>query len=427
MRKSRPALTRETIGRRRWLMLGLGLAAQTASCAFLYGLPYLLPDIRSTEHLSLAQGGALVAAPTIGLIVTLIAWGAAADRWGERLVMASGIGLCGLLLLASQLSGGVLYLGAVFALAGAAGASVNAASGRVVLGWFGPDRRGFAMGARQMAQPLGLMIAALALPPLAGRWGFRTALLFPAGLCLVVAILVASFVLDPPRSAKAAGERTASPYRSSALWRVHGASALLVVPQFATSAFALEFLVSERGWAAAPAGRVLAIVQLAGALGRLVVGVWSDRVGSRLRPMRQIAGASAVAMVVLAVGAGLHSVLAMVALVAASIISVTDNGLGFTATAELAGQSWAGRALGAQNTSQNIVAFATPPVLGAIIGGPGYAVAFALAAIFPALGVFTVPVDSEGGSGGRKGRSILRRSRSDVTSEPGETPGLAAS
>lgn len=383
-------------------MLGLGLAAQTAASAFLYGLPFLLPDIRAAEHLSLGQGGALVAAPSIGLIAALIAWGAAADRWGERRVMALGLGLAGAILLISQAGNGMLLLGAVFALAGAAGASVNAASGRMVLGWFPADQRGFAMGARQMAQPLGVAVAAVALPPLSARYGFRAALLFPAALSLLVAVLVAVLVLDPPRPTAKAGQRAVSPYRDSALWRVHGASSLLVVPQFACSAFALVFLVSGLHWSTAPAGRVLALVQLAGAIGRLVVGVWSDRAGSRLRPMRQIAVASTVAMLALALSAsglgsasGLHSALAVAALAAASIISVTDNGLGFTATAELAGSAWAGRALGAQNTAQNMVAFATPPIIGALIGGPGYVVAFAVAAIFPALGILAVPVDAE--------------------------------
>jgi hypothetical protein len=92
---------------------------------------------------------------------------------------------------------------------------------------------------------------------------------------------------------------------------------------------------------------------------------------------------------------GLHSALAVAALAAASVISVTDNGLGFTATAELAGSAWAGRALGAQNTAQNIVAFGTPPIIGALIGGPGFVVAFAVAAIFPALGILAVPVRAE--------------------------------
>jgi len=72
----------------RWLILGLGLAAQTASCAFLYGIPFLVPRMRADEGLSLAGAGTVVAAPSIGLLFTLIAWGAAADRYGERLIMA---------------------------------------------------------------------------------------------------------------------------------------------------------------------------------------------------------------------------------------------------------------------------------------------------------------------------------------------------
>jgi sugar phosphate permease len=41
---------------------------------------------------------------------------------------------------------------------------VFAASGRLVLGWFGPGERGLAMGLRQTAQPLGTMLAAAILP-----------------------------------------------------------------------------------------------------------------------------------------------------------------------------------------------------------------------------------------------------------------------
>lgn len=376
-------------------MLALGMAAQTASCAFLYGVPFLLPSIRAAEHVTLATGGLLIAAPMLGLIATLIAWGAAADRFGERIVMGAGLGGCAVLVAGASRLPGLAPLGVLLALAGAAGASVNAASGRVVLGWFGAAERGLVMGIRQMAQPLGVGIAAFALPPLALRWGFRAALLFPAGLCAITAVLVALFVIDPPRPGRATIAESRSPYRSPMLWRVHAASGLLVFPQFVVSAFALEYLVAERDWASAPAGRVLAAVQVAGALGRLAAGRWSDRVASRLRPMRLIAVGSMAIMLLLALGQEMNSLLAPVALMVAAVITVADNGLGYTSTAELAGPFWAGRALGAQNTVQNIAAFITPPLFGGVIGGPGYAVAFAVAAAFPAIGILTVPVSGE--------------------------------
>ncbi|HJQ45905.1 MAG TPA: MFS transporter [Amycolatopsis sp.] len=386
-----------TESKRRWGILALGLAAQTASCSFLYGIPFLVPEMRADAGLSLAEAGTVVAAPSIGLLFTLIAWGAAADRYGERVVMALGLGISSLLLFAVGLgSPSMSLLFALFLLAGATTASVNAASGRAVMGWFSPTERGVAMGIRQTAQPLGVGIAALALPPIAQHWGFRAALLFPAGLALVVALLVAWLVIDPPRPEKKASEpKPASPYRQPTLWRLHGASALLVVPQFAVSAFAPVYLVSAHHWSPMSAGWFLAAVQALGALGRLGSGYWSDRVGSRLRPMRQLAIASAAVMLLVAVGDLTWPWVVLLALVLAAVITVADNGLGFTASAELAGIAWAGRAMGAQNTAQNVAASLTPPLLGLVIGDSRYALAFCAAAIFPVLAIFLTPVRAE--------------------------------
>lgn len=385
---------RGTESRRRWGILALGHLAQASSCVFLYGLPFLIPQMHSD---SLAAAGTIVAAPSIGLLFTLVAWGAAADRYGERVVMALGLGGCGLLLLAAALTAPPTNVEFVlFLLAGASGASVNAASGRAVMGWFGPTERGIAMAIRQTAQPLGVGLAALTLPPLARQWGFYPALLFPAVLALVVSVLVAWLVLDPPRPPKQAGAaKPVSPYRQPALWRLHGASALLVVPQFAMSAFAPVYLVSERHWSPVAAGWFLAATQVLGAAGRLGSGYWSDRAGSRLRPMRQLAMASVAVMLLVAFGDLTWPWLVLLAFVLAAVITVADNGLGFTASAELAGSAWAGRAMGAQNTAQNIASSLTPPLLGLVIGDTRYALAFGVAAIFPLLAVGLTPVRAE--------------------------------
>lgn len=235
------------------------------------------------------------------------------------------------------------------------------------------------------------------MPPLAEYAGFRAAVLFPAAFALVVAVAVAWLVVDPPRAEpdRAAPVSVSSPYRGGPLWRVHGASALLVVPQFAVSAFAPVYLVTVQGWSALAAGWFLAVLQGFGALGRLAAGYWSDRVGSRLRPMRTLALASALVMLLLAGGDATWSWLAVTALTLASVITVSDNGLGFTASAELAGISWAGRAMGVQNTTQNLAAVVTPPVLGLVIGDSRYALAFCAAALFPLLAIWLTPVRRE--------------------------------
>ncbi|MEP7022868.1 MAG: MFS transporter [Actinomycetota bacterium] len=381
-------------GGRRWLILFVGLFALTAGCTFQYGLAYLIPSLRQ-EGFSLGLAGVLVACPTAGLLLALIAWGAAADQWGERLVLSAGLGLAGLVLLAARTLHGTLGLGLCLALAGAAGGSVFAASGRLILGWFARSERGLAMGIRQSAQPLGVAIAAATLPAL-GAHGLSGPLLFLALFCLVAAVAVVVLVRDPARPTPVAGQPWAgSPYRRPVLWHIHAASALLVVPQFTVATFALVYLVDARGWDAPAAGRLLAIAQACGAAGRLGAGYWSDRSGSRMRPMRILAVTTGVAMATLAAAAAARSPVAVAVLLGCGVVAVSTNGLAFTAVAEYAGPAWAGRALGVQNTGQNALAAATPPLLALAIGSAGFATSFAVVAAFPLIAALLIPVAAE--------------------------------
>lgn len=380
----------------RWLMMSLGLVAQACASSYLYGLPMLLPRLRADSHLSLSAAGWLVAAPSIGLLMTLIAWGAFVDRRGERGAMVTGLVLSGCLLFGAAVVDDFAARFALLALAGGAGGSVNSAGGRIVLGWFAAHERGTAMGARQTAQPLGVALAAITFPAIADAAGTGWAIALPGALCVLVALAVARYVVDPPRPVAAHGDPApTSPYRTPTLWRLHAASAALVVPQFAISAFALDFLVEQRHWSAAGAGRLLFCFQLLGAAGRVLTGIWSDRVGGRLRPMRNIAVAAGLTMLAAGLGAAHHSLLAVVAIGAGVVITVADNGLGFTASAELAGSAWAGRAMGVQNTGQGITASLTPPLLGALIASAGFGWGFGVAAFFPLIAVFTIPVAAE--------------------------------
>ncbi|HJQ42267.1 MAG TPA: MFS transporter [Jatrophihabitantaceae bacterium] len=383
-------------GRRRWAILAVGTLGQAATSSFTYGIPMLVPALQATG-LSLFQCGLLVSAPMAGLLLTLIAWGALADRYGERVVIASGVGVAAVLLVGAASVHGAVALGLLLVVAGGAGGSVNAASGRMVIGWFPTGERGLAMGTRQTAQPVGVALAALGLPPLAHAHGPYAALLFPAVLCAVAALSVLLVAQDPPRPPRADdAEPARSPYRGSwQLARVHLSSSMLVVPQFAITAFTLVYLVGERHWDASTAGRMIFAFHIAGALGRIASGVWSDRVGSRLRPMRQLAVASAALMGALSLGAALHEWWIVAAFAVSAVITVADNGLAYTSVAELAGSEWAGRALGVQNTVQNLTAVVVAPVLGAVIGDSRYALGFALVAVFPLLAIGTIPVRSE--------------------------------
>lgn len=383
---------------RRWLILGIGLLGLVAGCAAQYGLAYLIPAMRA-EGASLEAASLLVTAPIAGVLVALIAWGAAADRWGERIVLVSGLALAGAAELGAAAISAPLPRWLLLFAVGAASAAIHAASGRLILGWFGVRERGLAMGIRQAGLPLGLALAAVALPPLAGD-GIAPALVALGTACLVTAALIAVVVRDPERPAAAANGTTGSPYREPFLWRIHLASALLVVPQITIAVYAFDYLVNALGWSIAGAGLLLAVTQLAGAGSRLVAGWWSDRAGSRLGPMRTVSLAIGLVLALVA-GLALAGITAVVvALALAAVVTVMPNGLAYTAVAERAGSGWAGRALGIQNTFQNLGGALVPVPVALVVtagGGDalGYALAFAAVTAFPFVAAMVIPVAHE--------------------------------
>jgi MFS family permease len=380
-------------------MLGVSVAAQASATVLISTPAYLIPLLHGDRGLSLAEAGLLAAAPNVGLLMTLVLWGALVDRWGERAVLVTGLTLTTAATAAALLSTGYVTLGIAFVAIGMFGACTGSASGRVVIGWFPRQRRGLAMGIRQTSIPIGFAVGALVVPPLVAGGAIEPALVFGGGLVALMAIACAVFIVNPPRPARAtdAEGRPANPYREgSALVRIHLVSALLVVPQYVLVTFGLVWLIADQRWDAAAAGLLVAIAQFTGAFGRIAAGVLSDRVGSRLRPLRWVALAGIPLLLLTAVAGELSLAPAVaVTFVLASCVSVADNGLAFTAVAEIAGAHWSGRALGWQNSGQNLAAAAVPPLIGALIGLVGYSAAFALIALAPLIAVPLIPRDRQ--------------------------------
>jgi predicted MFS family arabinose efflux permease len=111
--------------------------------------------------------------------------------------------------------------------------------------------------------------------------------------------------------------------------------------------------------------------------------------------MRWIAVAAAATMALLGLTAWLGWAVAVVLLAVATVVTVADNGLAFTATAERAGPYWSGRALGVQNTAQYLTASICAPVAGWTITQVGHPATFALSALFPLAAIALVPIRDE--------------------------------
>ncbi len=350
------------------------------------GLPVLAPVLRDAYGLSLVDVGVVLDSVWVGTMLTLLPWGLLADRIGERLVLAGGLAACGGALVAAAFAGSFWVLFVLLALAGAAGASVNSASGRAVMYWFPAEERGFALGVRQTAIPLGGLVAAIALPPLAVGVSLRAAFLFLAATCFAGAVAGMAVLRErdgePGEEARGLGPTL----RDGRLWILCAGSTLYLVAQIAITSFVVLFLHDERGFSPGEAAAVLAGVQVLAAALRIAAGRWSDVVGSRLIPLRLVGLASFLTLAATAALLGASLTVLVPAFVLAGGFAMAWNGLSFTAAAELAGQQRSGAAIGMQQTSLAAAGAVVPPVFAALVVATSWRAGFALAALFPLLG-----------------------------------------
>jgi sugar phosphate permease len=369
----------------RWAVLAAGTAASTAFSAVLLGLPVLAPVFREEFDLTLTEVGIVLASVWVGPIFTLLPWGLAADRFGERRALAVGLTAMGIFVGAGAAVDDFYVLVGLLGLASAAGSSVNSASGRAVMHWFAADERGFALGLRQASLPLGGALAAVTLPPIVGASSLDGAFLFLAVLCLVGALVSALVLRDRPTTS-AAEEPEPWTLRDRRLWLLSGGSSLFLVAQIALTGFLVLFLHDARGLSTGRAAAVLAVAQVIAIVLRIAAGRWSDRARARVRPLRLVGLAI---FATLALSAALVTVpleILIPTLVVATAFSMMWNGLSYTAAAELAGRSRSGAAIGFQQMTLSIVGFIAAPAFAAIVDASSWRTGFAVFAAAPLAG-----------------------------------------
>jgi len=371
--------------RYRWVVLGAGTFAQTTYSAIWFGVAVMAPALRTEYGLSLGETGLLISMSLIGSVLSLIPWGIATDRAGERVVLLSGLGVCGAALAAAAFAHAFWSLAALLFVAGGAGASVQSASGRAVMHWFPTEQRGLALGLRQTAIPLSGFLVSLTLPAVehAGgvAWGFAA-----MGIaCLAGAAVGALLLREGPALQEQAAPGGAKPLRDRRLWTLSVGSSLVLAPQLCVAGFTVVFLHEERGLATETAAIVLAVMQLLAIAGRIGAGRWSDVLASRIVPLRRIAlaASAAVALTGLLLDAPLSLLIPV--LVAGGVLSMSWNSLSFAAAVEIAGHRRSGIAIGLQQTLLNLPGAAYPALFGAV-ASTSWTAAFLGVAVFPLAG-----------------------------------------
>ena len=364
------------MGRYRWLILAAGTLSATSLSAVQIGIAAITPALRTHFQLSLAQIGIVLGATNVGMTLTLLPWGILTDRIGERRAIATGLSGAAVALALAATVGSFGALVVALVATGAFGASVNSASGRAVMHWFGREERGLALGIRQAAIPLGGFAGALVLPQLVQSGGVRAAFVALAVNSAVWAAL-AAVVLRERRVDEAVAEEFTSPLSDPRMWLLCWASALVLAGQLAIMGFVVLFLHDARGLSTAQAALVLAVVQVGGAVLRITGGRASDRAGRRIPLFRRLGAALALALAVAAALVDAPLVLLIPVLVVAGSLGMSWNGLSFTAAAEAAGPRRSGASIGFQQTVLAIGGIVVPIAFAAVVSHSSWRVAFA--------------------------------------------------
>jgi sugar phosphate permease len=368
----------------RWVILASGTLSQASFACASVALPALGPALRTDYRLSLTEVGVVLAGLQIGMLLTLLPWGLLADRYDERWVITAG--LAGAAVALAAAAGTRSYAGVTLVLvaAGALGASVNAASGRAVMGWFDRSELGLALGIRQTAIPIGGALGAAVLPALASSGGTRLAFFALAGACAFGAALAATFMRGAPARESDVGEVT-KPLREPRLWLLAGAASLYLTAQIGITSFVVLFLHDHRHMSEHAAAAILAVINLLAIGARIASGRISDRLHTRLRPLRAIGFALALATGAVAALTDGPLGLLVAAFLVAGVLSMSWNALAFTAAAEAAGSARTGAALGFQQTMLGVVTAAAPPAIAAI-ASTSWRAAFVVSAVGPLAG-----------------------------------------
>ncbi len=342
---------------RRWLIVAALFVAIFGVSLPLAAYGVFLPVL--AEHFGWTRG-AVSAALSVNLLVGGVAGfavGALADRHGPRVLLAATMALAGLgfALVSTVTALWHLYL-LIGLVAGVGTSSFYVLGTATVSHWF-DERRGLALALVLIGFNLGYITGGPAAAWLITRIGWRAAYLVLGGGCGLLATLVASSVRLPRPAERAALHRPAPPstprpepgaahgitlrqslvdprqWALNVSWLLVGGTAIMI------SVHAVPY-ARDQGVSLTGASLALTAYGLGSAMGRVVGGILSDRLG----PRRTIAAAFLLQMTALAA-------LLWIPSRAALLLSLMAFGAGFassdTVVAQVVPQVFGLRALGA--------------------------------------------------------------------------------
>ena len=263
--------------------LAATLAVQTLATMALFSLPALAPAVAAALHVNGALVGTFVAtAYGTGIISALLSPGLIHRYGGVRATQAVLVAAMGMVLIAA--TGHLVSLGLAAVVLGLGYGAAAPASTHLLVPQTPRPVFNMVMSLRQIGVPLGGVLGALILPPLALHIGWRESLLVE-----LVPMAVMLALMEVPRrkwdadrdpTAHVFGRTLLQPFallHDPRIRRLCIASFVFSGTQLTFVAFMTVHLTSAAGFDLIRAGRVLALYQIAGTISRPVWGLVADK------------------------------------------------------------------------------------------------------------------------------------------------------
>src|SRR5262245_33851175 len=326
--------------------------------------------------------GAVLTAGLVGSGVSLIAAGVAVDRYGARTVTLAGTALGTASRAGAAFASGPALLIPLLFLFGVGTSAIPIAGIGAIFRVYPAFRRAWALGVRQTAVPIGGIVAAVALPPLAHAGGTRAALLFCAAL---LGSLGGVFgIASGPAREPTVGRPRAELRRILGLpgmWRLLLCASLLILVLQAVLVFAVP-ASEDAGLSRLASGAVFFAIQITAGVARIVWGRLADsNSGSRrVRTLVEVSWTAAAGAVVFALALHVGPAAVIASVLLCSFGALGWNALVYVRAGEMAPPELAAQSVSVAATLVFLLSAALTPPMGALAEHAGWDVFWLVAA-----------------------------------------------
>lgn len=349
------------------------MLAQAAVSFVSFGLPSIGPELRAELGLSLAELGAVLTAGLLGSGLALIPAGAAVDRFGARAATLVGSLLAMAGLAAAAAAGGLALFLPALVLFGVGAAVVPIAGAGALFRAYPAARRGWALGVRQMAVPLGGTVAAVTMPLLERAGGVALALAVAAAAVGMSGLLFALLAEEEWRAARGPGRGLRSIWRAPGMRRLLLVASLYIVVLQAVLSYTVP-AVRAAGLSPLAASATYFAINVTAMVARIVWGRVADRGrGSRRgRTLVEVGLVAAAGATLFTVALHAGAVAVVVAAVVLGFGALGWNALVYVSAGERAEPELAGRSVAVAATVVFLVSALSTPPLGALAEEVGW-------------------------------------------------------